>query len=847
MFRTFFIALFVLLTFSPVPAAAQRSLAGETELRERLDRLATLGSVMMIGAHPDDENTALLAYFARGRHMRTAYLSLTRGEGGQNLIGSEQGDELGIIRTQELLAARKIDGGEQFFTRAIDFGFSKTPEETFAHWPREKVLGDIVWNIRRFRPDLIVLRFSGTSRDGHGHHQVSAILGREAFSAAADPARFPEQLQLGVEPWQAKRLMYNVLAFGAEMEKEAKAMADRVEIDVGEYNPLLGYSYGEIAGMSRSQHRSQGMGAPETKGSQTAYLVTLAGDKAKTDPFEGIDTTWNRLRDGAPIRALIDQARAGFQPAHPDQLLKTLADARPLIAGIAAIKDPIAERKLKEVDETIADSAALWLDASTDRAIAAPGASVKVRMTALVRLPVHVALLQAEMVPAEIVPSATPPNSAIVPTILKPNQPQQYSHTIPIAETEPYSQPYWLTEPKDGWLYSVPNPRQIGDPENPPLLEARFQVKIAGIDLELRRPVQYRYLDHVYGEMARPFAIVPPVAVDANALPLVFATAQSRTFEVPIKSNTGKVAGDVHLELPNGWRAQPTERHFELAAAGQQTTATFEITPPNTDAQGEVKAVATVGDRKISLATEVIEYPHIPTQTLFPQATAKLVRTEIKTLAHNIGYIVGAGDEEPDAIRQLGAQVTMLAVGALTTGDLSRFDAIVTGVRAWNVRADLRANYQRVFDYVRNGGTLIVQYNVPETGPFGGDLSLLEHIGPLPITLSRDRVTEEDAAVTFPNPDNSLLHAPNLITAHDFEGWIQERGLNFASEWDKQYQSILESHDKGEDPHPGGELYLRYGKGVYIFSSYSWFRELPAGVAGAYRLFANMLSAGKVP
>jgi LmbE family N-acetylglucosaminyl deacetylase len=852
MFSPVFLSALYLTAISAPPGLAQRNLTGAVEIRERLDRLATLGSVMMIAAHPDDENTALLAYFARGRHMRTAYLSLTRGEGGQNLIGSEQGDELGIIRTQELLAARRIDGGEQFFTRAIDFGFSKTAEETFAHWPRDKVLGDIVWNIRRFRPDVIVLQFSGTPRDGHGQHQVSAILGREAFSVAADPAKYPEQFQLGVQPWQAKRLMQNLPAFTADMEKEARAAADRVEVDVGEYNPVLGYSYGEIAGMSRSQHRSQGMGAPEQKGSMKAYLVTLAGDKAAKDPFDGITISWDRLPGGAAIGTIVDEARASFQPDHPDQILKSLAEARPLIATISeAAKDPLAESKLlaegklRDLDETIADCVGLWLDAAADKAMVSPGGSVKIRETALVRLPVHVTLVAVSVLASS---AGTIGDSPILQTVLIPNQPQQYSAGFSFWENSKYSQPYWLVEPKDGWLYSVPDPRQIGSPENPTALLANFHLKVAGVDLWLMRPVQYRYLDHVYGEMTRPLAVVPPVAVDANVLPLVFPTAQSRTFEVPIKSNTGKVAGDVQLEAPAGWRIEPAQRHFELAAAGQQTTAVFQITPPESaaDTQGEFRAVATVGERKISLATETIEYPHIPTQVLFPPATTKLVRADIRTLARNIGYITGAGDEEPDAIRQTGAQVTLLSAANLLAGDLSRFDAIVTGVRAWNTRADLRANYQRLFDYVHDGGTLIVQYNVPEIGPFGGDPSLLEHIGPLPITLSRDRVNEEDAPVAFPNPQNPLLHSPNQITQRDFEGWVQERGLNFASDWDPKYQTVLESHDKGEEPHPGGELYLRYGKGVYIFSAYSWFRELPGGVPGAYRLFANMLSAGKV-
>jgi len=849
MFSPVFLAALILTAILCPAARAQKNLAGEAEIRGRLDRLSTLGSVMMIAAHPDDENTALLAYFARGRHMRTAYLALTRGEGGQNLIGSEQGDELGIIRTQELLAARHIDGGEQFFTRAIDFGFSKTAADTFAHWPREKVLGDIVWNIRRFRPDVIVLQFSGTSRDGHGQHQVSAILGREAFSVAADPAKYPEHLQLGVAAWQAKRLMQNLPAFTADMEKEARAMAGRVEVDVGEYNPVLGYSYGEIAGMSRSQHRSQAMGAPERKGSTKAYLVTIAGDKASADPFDGIDTSWGRLPGGGAIGALVAEARRSFIPEHPDQILKTLAEARPLIRAIVdATKDPaaehkLAELKLKEIDETVADCATLWLDATVDKALVSPGGSVKIRSTALVRLPVRVTL--AGVI---VVPTGVPWIGSVLSgeTVLIPNQPQLYPAVFSLQENHPYSQPYWLVEPKDGWLYSVPDPRQIGDPESPPVLNARFNLKLAGVDVWLTRPVQYRYADRLYGEMTRPLAVVPPVAVDANMLPLVFPTAKSRTIEVPVKSNTGKVAGDVQLDVPDGWRVNPALRHFELAS-GQQTTAIFEITPPNDNAQGELRATATVGDRKISLATEFIDYPHIPIQTLLPAAATKLVRSDIRTLAHNIGYIVGAGDEEPEAIRQMGATVVLLSPSNLTTGDLSQYDAIVTGVRAWNTRADLRANYQRLFDYVRDGGTLIVQYNVPEIGPFGGDPSLLEHIGPLPITLSRDRVTESNAAVAFPSPRNSLLHAPNPITPRDFDGWVQERGLNFASEWDPKYQSVLESHDQGEEPHPGGELYLRLGKGVYIFSAYSWFRELPAGVAGAYRLFANMLSAGKVP
>lgn len=834
--RRYSVVLFCILLLSHLQA--QRNISGEVEIRQALERLDTLGSVMMIGAHPDDENTALLAYFSRGLHMRTAYLSLTRGEGGQNLIGSEQGDELGVIRTQELLAARKIDGAEQFFTRAIDFGFSKTAAETFAKWPREAVLGDVVWNIRRFRPDVIVLRFSGTPRDGHGHHQASAILGKEAFSAAADPSKFPEQLQW-VEPWQAKRLMWNTFAFTAEQEKEEAAIKDKLAVDLGEYSPELGYSYGEIAGMSRSQHRSQGMGAAERKGSTKNYLVTIVGDRATKDVFEGIDTSWSRLRGGAGIAAIVEKARDTYAGLHAETLLPLLVEAR---AKILSLNDPLAARKLHEIDETIALISGLWLDAAADKYQATPGASVKIAITALARVPVPATLLGVRVTGTEGVPPLD-----LAPATLVYNQPSLYSLTIPIPQSEPYSQPYWLVEPKDGAMYRVPDPRMIGIPENPPVLVAHFRVKIAGTEIDLTRPVAHRYIDRVYGEQLRPLAIVPPVGVELPEQALVFATAEPRKIDVLVKANTAKASGDVNLNAPEGWRIEPATRHFDLASTDEQTTASFTITPPSADARGQVRAVAAIGDRKVSSSTEVIQYPHIPVQTLFPPSDAKLVRASIRTLAKNIGYIVGAGDGVPAALRQIGCEVTMLSPDDLVRADLSKYDAIVTGVRAFNTRPDLRANYQRLFDYAQNGGTVVVQYNVLEGGPFGGNPALLEHVGPYPIKVSRDRVTVEEAPVTFPDPQNPVLHSPNEITGRDFDGWVQERGLYFANEWDPRYQSVLESHDPGEQPMPGGMLYTKLGKGVYIFSAYSWFRELPAGVPGAFRFFANMLSAAKVP
>ena len=791
---------------------------------------------MMIGAHPDDENTALLAYFSRGLHMRTAYLSLTRGEGGQNLIGSEQGDELGIIRTEELLAARGIDGGEQFFTRAIDFGFSKTADETFTKWPREKVLGDVVWNIRRFRPDVIVLRFSGTPRDGHGQHQASAILGKEAFSAASDPSRFPEQLPW-VQCWQAKRLMWNTFAFTAEQQKEEAAIKDKLSVDLGKYSPELGYSYAEIAGMSRSQHRSQGMGAGEPKGSTKNYLVTIAGDRATKSVFEGIDTSWSRVPGGAEIAPIMQRARDSFTGRKAETLLPLLVEAR---TKVAALKDPIAERKLHEIDETIGLLAGLWLDAAADKYAATPGSPLKISITALARVAVQATLTGVRLTGMEGIPQLD-----LAPATLVYNEPSRYSLTVPVPQTESYSQPYWLAEPKDAALYAVRDPRLIGLPENAPVLEAHFRVRIAGAEIEITRPVEHRYIDHIYGEHLRPLAIVPAVGVTIPEQALVFASAGPRKINVFVKANIAKASGDVYLDAPSGWYIEPATRHFDLATVDEQSTASFTITPPSSDARGELRAVATIGGRKISTSTEVIEYPHIPAQTIFPASQAKLVRASIVTLSKNIGYIAGAGDEVPSALRQIGCEVTLLSPDDLVRADLSKYDAIVTGVRAFNTRADLRANYQRLFDYAQNGGTVVVQYNVMEGGPFGGNPALLDHVGPYPIKVSRDRVTVEEAPVTFPNPQVAVLHAPNEITARDFEGWVQERGLYFASEWDPKYESVLETHDPGEQPMPGGMLYTRYGKGIYIFSAYSWFRELPAGVPGAFRIFANMLSAAK--
>lgn len=795
----------LLLTLSET-SVAQRQLAGAARTRLAVERLNVLGSLLMIGAHPDDENTALLAYFARGRHIRTAYLALTRGEGGQNLIGSEQGALLGVIRTQELLAARRIDGAEQFFTRAIDFGFSKSAEEALSLWGRERILADVVWVIRRFQPDVIVLCSSPTASGGHGHHQASGILGLEAFTAAGDPKRFPEQLRW-VQPWQAKRLLQQMYRGGTG------EMPGALTVDTGEYNPWLGYSYAEIAGMSRSMHRSQGFGTAERRGAQRNFLVAMAGEPASQDVFDGIETGWNRVPGGAEAGRLLAEAARLLDPGQPAKIIPLLAKARPLVA---ALKHPWAARKLEELDEAMALCAGLWLDAAADRQSAVPGSKLTVRATALnrSRAPLRLAGVGLQSC-CEAAGGAE----------LRYNQPETRELSWEVPPEQAYSEPYWLAEPPGGFTYRIPDQMLVGVAENPPVLVARFRIGYQDQILELARPVLYRYVDRVEGEQTRSLAIVPPATLRLPVEAYVFAGGEARRIEVEVRSNVAGAAGEVRLELPPQWRAQPAARPFQLSEAGEQTTVAFEVTPPAASGTGVVEAVASIT---------------APPQKRQPRARAGLTRVEVRTLAKRIGYVMGAGDEVPEVLRQLGCEVRLLEADELARGDLSRFDAIVTGVRAYNVRADLRANQARLLDWVERGGTLLVQYNVPDFGGAQG----LGRLGPYPFTLSRERVTREDAPVSFPNPDSPLLKRPNVITAADFEGWVQERGLYFAGQWDPRYQSLLESHDPGEPPRPGGTLYTRYGNGAYVFTAYAWFRQLPAGVPGAVRVFANLLSAG---
>jgi hypothetical protein len=653
------------------------------------------------------------------------------------------------------------------------------------------------------------------------------MLGKEAFTAAADPKRFPEQLKY-VQPWQAKRAFWNIFRFTREQEQEAAKIKDRIEIDVGDYDPVLGKSYAEIAGISRSQHRSQGMGAAERRGSVREAFTVVAGEPAQKDLFDGVDLSWNRVAGGAETGRAIAKAIARLEPQHPERIIPDLLAARPAIQRLGD-KD-----KLRQLDEAIALCAGLWVDATADRYDVIPGETVKVKLTALDRSHFRIDSVKAIIGGRDAEVSSKP---------LANNQPAEATIEYAIPADHPYSQPFWLAKPRQVDVYTIDDQRLIGRPDSAPVLEARFRIAMDGTQIELARPVQYRYTDRVYGDLIRPLTVVPAVAVNMTESVRVFPRADKRAIHVLVQANKA-AEGELKLELPAGWTAHPAAHAFKLAARGVQQDLLFEVAPGDGTQTAPLRAVATVGGRVIDRGMEIISYPHIPVQTSFPPAAEKLVRADIKVLAKRVGYIVGAGDDVPRALEQLGCEITFLSAADLEQRNLAEFDAIVAGVRAYNVRSDLVANEQRLLDYVKNGGAYIVQYNTVDRGP-------LPPMGPHPFAVTmdfqtrHDRVTEEDAPVKFPHPENPLLHVPNEITARDFEGWVQERGLYFASKWDPRYETVLECHDPGEPANEGGMLYARYGKGVYIFSAYAWFRQLPAGVPGAYRIFANVLSAGR--
>jgi LmbE family N-acetylglucosaminyl deacetylase len=787
------------------------------EIAHALHRLQTAGSALYVAAHPDDENTALLAWLTHVKGVRAAYLSMTRGDGGQNLLGQELGPALGVIRTQELLAARRMDGAEQRFTRAVDFGFSKNADETLAFWGHDSVLADVVWAIRSYRPDIILTRFPPDSTAGHGHHTASAILAGEAFTAAADPKRFPEQLDR-VKPWQAKRLLWNVFTGGARVD------SSWLMVDVGAYDPLLGRSMNEIAGLSRSNHKSQGFGAPERHGSLPNYLFPRAGAPAKRDPFEGIDLTWKRYAGGDAVGTLLAQAEREFDAKRPQALLPLLAKAHAAMAKLAP--DPLLERKKQDLEAVMASCAGLWLEAVSSAPSVCAGEPFAVATSVLLRTPAAVTLESVAV--GEVERAGT--------HSLKQNEALADTIAIQLPENTETTQPYWLRLPSSRGLTRVADRADLGQPENRPALSATFQFNMAGEMVFYTLPVAYRWVDAVQGERWRQLEVSPPATLAFEQPFQLFADATPRTVRVTVHAQRNKLAGTLRLELPAGWSAKPASVPVAIEREDGELVAEFTLTPGRDG--GTARAVIDAGGRAWSMGAQRIDYPHIPVETLFPPAELKLVRTDVSVVAGRVGYIAGSGDQIADAIRQLGCTVTPLSDDDVASGDLTRFDTIVTGVRAYNTRPRLRSAQKRLLEWAAKGGTLVVQYVTTADGP-------VDYLGPLPFRVSRDRVTVEDAPVTFLKPANRLLNSPNKLGPSDFEGWVQERGLYFANPFDPSYDAVLGAHDPGEPSRDGGLLYAKHGSGEFIYCGYALFRQVPAGVPGAWRILGNMVSGSK--
>jgi LmbE family N-acetylglucosaminyl deacetylase len=819
------------------------------ELLLKVKKLQTLGSVLYVAAHPDDENTAMIATFAEGRLFRTAYLAITRGDGGQNLIGSELGPALGLVRTHELLSARRIDGGEQMFTRAIDFGYSKTPEETFRVWGRDEVLRDVVRAIRTFRPDVVITRFPENGDGGHGHHTASAILAHEAFLAAGDSKSFPEQIAEGLAPWKPRRLFWNA------WRRDGKPNAGALPFELGDYSPLLGRSYTETAAESRSQHKSQGFGSSERRGRLTNDLVLLEGDLVKADPFEGIDTSWVRVKGGETVGRLLAEAERAFDPQNPAAALPKL------LAAHAAMKtlpnDPWVEVKRRELLAVIRSASGLWLEAMATSPSATPGSTFRLNVSALVRAGGSATLARVR-VPwgtGEGLPAGAE---------LKVNEPVQGATNVPVPRSAEVTQPHWLREKPGRGLYAVPEPRDAIRPDGA-ALRVLFDVTMDGQELTFDEPVLFRRTDPVKGEEIRPFLVEPPVTLDLEEDVVVLPDDRPRTVRVTVRAAetpttrggpppltpsivaaaTGeeardaaaaatKVDGTVRLGLPSGWRVTPAARAFSLAP-GTSESFEFTVHPPERPGVAALTAQAVAGGRSWSLSLRRIEYAHLPPLTWFPEAGARAVHVDLARNASRIGYVSGPGDEVPRVLRQMGFSVTPLGADDLLRGDLARFDAVVLGIRAANTRAELKEGLPRLFEWVEKGGTLVLQYNTSFE-------QVTEQLGPFPLKLGRDRVTVEEAPVTILAPEDPLLTGPNRIGPADFEGWVQERGLYFPSTWDERYTPLLGMADPGEKETRGSLLVARHGKGTYVYTGLSFFRQLPAGVPGAMRLFANLVA-----
>jgi len=803
------------------------------EIYNQIQKLNFLGSVLYIAAHPDDENTRLIAWLSNEKKARTGYLSLTRGDGGQNLIGPELRELLGVIRTQELIEARKIDGGKQFFTRANDFGFSKNPEETLKIWDKDQVLSDVIWAIRKFQPDVIINRFDHRSPGTtHGHHTSSAMLSFEAFEKVNNASVYPNQLQF-VSTWQPKRLFFNTSwwFYGSKEKFDAADKTNLVNLKIGAYYQSVGKSNQEIAALSRSRHQSQGFGSTGTRGEEDEYLEFLKGDmpKDKTNLFEGIDTTWNRVKGGAAIGEILNAVEKNFDFKNPSASIPELVKAYSLIEKLE--DNHWKTIKSEEIKEIIAACAGLYLEAVADVQEVTPGSPLKIKIEAINRSNIAINLEGIGAIPTYVADQKDN-----IP--LKNNIPYTVTNTLQLPSNFDYTNAYWLNQKGTEGMYRVDNQENIGIPDVLRQVKVGFWIRINNVTIPYDRYVIYKYNDDVKGEVYQPLDIVPIVTSSIAEKVYIFNNDRSKTITVKIKAGKDNISGISKLDVPQDWKVSPAEIPFTIDKKGQEVLAVFSVSPSEEASEIDIKSIVTVNGQTFNKDKIDINYSHIYKQMVLKQAEAKGIRLKIKTKNEKIAYIMGAGDEVPKSLAQMGYEVQILKPEEISSERLKEFDVVMTGIRAYNVVNALAFKQNILLDFVRNGKTMIVQYNTTD------DL-VTKEMAPFSLKVSRDRVTEEDAEVRFLAPNHPVLNYPNKITVEDFKGWKQEQGLYYPSEWDSNFTPILSANDKGEKPKNGALLVAKYGKGNYIYTGLSFFRELPEGVPGAFRLLANMLAIGK--
>ena len=788
------------------------------EIFLRLKKLNVLGTVLYIAAHPDDENSRFIAFMAKDRLYRTAYLSMTRGDGGQNLIGDDQGVDLGLIRTQELLAARRIDGAEQYFTRAFDFGYTKTTEEALQIWGKEKILSDVVWVIRKLQPDVIAVRFGEDIRfAGHGQHAAASVLAHQAFDAAADPKRFPEQFKFGVGPWQVKRLLWNSFNFG----NNNTTNENQLKIDMGGYNAILGKSYGEIMAESRTLHKSQGAALTRSRGQAFEYFALVAGEKPENDIMSGVITDWRRVEGGEKIQPLVDQIIQNFSLTNPEKSVPALIN---LHKALKALKDgQWKEQKLIEVEQLISACGGLWLEATVSNPYVVQGDSLKVSVSVNNRLNIHATLLHVRVNGFDsLFNLGLPGNKDIL-----------FTKSIFIPNRYPITQPYWLAEEMSPGSFNVSDQRLIGLPQGKPAFEAEFIFNLDGEEFSFSRPVQYKFRDDVKGELYQPVTVLPAFTGRFDPEVIVFGNHEEKSFQV---NRTVRKAG---ADLPELLISTSPDLQLKAGSNLQNSTINYQAKRANNEMETFNSTVTYRNHGQLDSLQELttISYDHIPRIDYFRYARAKFVLTDIKIEGKKIGYIEGAGDKVLDALLQMGYEVSTLKEKDITESNLKQFDAIITGVRAYNIHAWLEEKHDILMNYIKDGGNLIVQYN---TIGFGQPHQF--KMGPYPFNIGRNRVTNELAVVNVLDPSHPVMNFPNKITAKDFDGWIQERGIYFAENTDPKYTSIFSMHDDGESDQKGSLIMASFGKGSFTYTGLVFFRELPAGVPGAYRLMANLIA-----